>query len=218
MKLSGEFDLITSSVLHCPRNTPMRNKVGITGIAYEMAAMVLLEEWNIVVVFFQENKEPPWGTCEQTLWHAQTPERTGKPLFGNKAFSPLLCVVGVPTKVLLDYMHLILASEFLRRLLAWSSKRQWIPRRVQGWGWCGIAKCEVSTWFQPKVKTHKWTKEMERWRVAEFLSPCELAITKTFFPGDYFCNINFEHGPLILHSSIVFEDMISHLKRQFHST
>ena len=54
MKLSGDFDLITSSVLHCPRNTPMGNKVGT--IAYEMAAMVLLEEWNIVVVFFQENK------------------------------------------------------------------------------------------------------------------------------------------------------------------
>ena len=176
--------------------------------------------WSVLLwLFFPYTiQEPPWGTCQQTLWHAQTPERTGKPLFGNKAFSPLLCVVGVPTKVLLDYMHLILASEFLRRLLAWSSKRQWIPRRVQGWGWCGIAKCEVSTWFQPKVKTHKWTKEMERWRVAEFLSPCELAITKTFFPGDYFCNINFEHDPLILHSSIVFEDMISHLKRQFHST
>ena len=54
MKLSGDFDLITSSVLHCPRNIPMRNKVGITGIAYEIAAMVLLEEWNIVVVFSQE--------------------------------------------------------------------------------------------------------------------------------------------------------------------
>jgi len=37
-----------------PRNTPMRNKV--RNIADEMAAMVLLGEWNIVVVFFKENK------------------------------------------------------------------------------------------------------------------------------------------------------------------
>ena len=67
--------------------------------------------WSVLLwLFFPYTiQEPPWGTCEQTLWHAQTPERTGKPLFGNKAFSPLLCVVGVPTKVLLDYMHLILA-------------------------------------------------------------------------------------------------------------
>ena len=35
------------------------------------------------------------------------------------AFSPLLCVMGVPTKVLLDYMHRMLAGEFLRRLNIW---------------------------------------------------------------------------------------------------
>lgn len=64
------------------------------------------------------------GTTLRNIW-ANTVEctdsrkRTGKPLYGNKTFSPLLCVLGVPTKVLLDYMHIMLASEFLRRLNIW---------------------------------------------------------------------------------------------------
>ena len=79
----------------------------------------IFNEFLLWLFFPYTIQETPWGTYDQTLWHAQTAERTGKPLFGNKAFSPLLCVVGVPTKVLLDYMHLMLASEFLRRLNIW---------------------------------------------------------------------------------------------------
>lgn len=42
--------------------------------------------------------------------------RTGKPLFGVEAFSPFLHVLEVPSEVLLDYVHLALAGEFVRRL------------------------------------------------------------------------------------------------------
>lgn len=57
-------------------------------------------------------QEPPQRTHAQTLLHAQTAERTGKPVFGIKAFSPLLHVLEVPGKILLENMHLVLAREF----------------------------------------------------------------------------------------------------------
>ena len=65
------------------------------------------------------NQEAPQRTHEQTLLHAQTAERTGKAVFGVKGFSPLLRILEVPSKVLLDYMHLVLAGEFLKRLNIW---------------------------------------------------------------------------------------------------
>lgn len=41
-------------------------------------------------------------------------ERTGKPVCGVEAFSPFLHVLEVPSEVLLDYVHLALAGEFVR--------------------------------------------------------------------------------------------------------
>lgn len=65
------------------------------------------------------DQEPPLQTHAQTILYANAAERTGKPLFGVKGVSPLLHVIEVPGQVLLDYMHLVLAGEFLRRLNVW---------------------------------------------------------------------------------------------------
>ena len=62
------------------------------------------------------NQLPPQRTYAHTLIHAQVAERTGKAVFGVKGLSPLLRILDVPCKVLLHYMHLILAGEFLGRL------------------------------------------------------------------------------------------------------
>ena len=70
-------------------------------------------------IYPYSNHEPPLRTHPQTLLHARTAERTGKARFHGKGFSPLLHVLDVPSQVLLDYMHLVLAGEFLRRLNIW---------------------------------------------------------------------------------------------------
>ena len=46
-------------------------------------------------------------------------ERTGMAVFGVKGLSPLLRALDVPSKVLLDYMHPVVAGEFLGRLHIW---------------------------------------------------------------------------------------------------
>ena len=69
-----------------------------------------------ICIYPYTNKEPPGRTQNQTLLHAEMTERTRKAVFGVKGRSPLLRALHVPQQLLLDYMHLVLAGEFLRRL------------------------------------------------------------------------------------------------------
>ena len=221
-------------------------------------------------------QEPPRRRHDQTLLHAQTAERTGKPVFGVKAFSPLLRVLEVPSKVLLDHMHLVLAGEFLRRL------KIWLDHQSDN-GFLSQSKDEVDAALLSVKFPHDFNRklrpinELKRWKDRElqnFFLHASLPIMKSFFPDDCFCHFALlvtaiwlltddiitdsdieiakllirsyqrlmpslygeseqtytchalghlpdqvrDHGPLILHSSFVFEAMISHLKRQFHGT
>lgn len=215
-------------------------------------------------------------THEQTLLHATRAERTGKPVFGVKGVSPLLRVIKVPDKVLLDYMHLILAGEFLRRLNIWLNSQS--ESRF-----LSIVKEEVDSSMLEVKFPHDFNRklrplsELKRWKDRELQNlflHASLPILKPHLPPEYFYHfallvtaIHFltadvitdrdidlakllirsyqrlmsslygeseetytchalthlpdqvrKHGPLILHSSFVFEAMISHLKRQFHGT
>ena len=71
-------------------------------------------------IYPYNDEDPPLRTHEQTLLHASTAERTEKPVFGVKGVSLLLHVIEeVPEKELLNYMHLVFAGEFLRRVNTW---------------------------------------------------------------------------------------------------
>ena len=70
-------------------------------------------------IYPYKNQEPPCWTHAQTLLHARTAERTKKAVFGVKGVSSLPRVLKVPSQVLLNYMHLVLMGEFLRRLNIW---------------------------------------------------------------------------------------------------
>ena len=227
-------------------------------------------------IYPYRNQEPPQRTHAQTLVHARRAERTGKSVCGVKGLSPLLRVLNVPSQILLDYMHLVLAGEFLRRLNAWLDQQS-------GVGFLAGSKEEIDHAilnikfphdFNRKLRT---ITELKRWKDRELQNlflHASLPILKPFLPDDYFChfalfvtlirlltndsisNANVEiakllirsyqrlmpklyeekeqtytchalghlpdqvrnHGPLILHSSFVFEAMISHVKRQFHGT
>lgn len=227
-------------------------------------------------VYPYSDEDHPLRTHEQTLIHARTAERTGKPVFGIKGVSPLLRVIEVPDKVLLDYMHLVLAGEFLRSVNIWIN-----PQSDNGF--LSNAKKEVDEAMLAVKFPHDFNRklrplsELKRWKDRELqnlLLHGSLPIVKAYFPPQYFYHfalfvtairlltadlitdrdINLakllirsyqrlmsrlygeteetytchalihlpdqvsKHGPLILHSSFVFEAMISHLKRQFHGT
>lgn len=223
-----------------------------------------------------DNQDPPRRTHKQTLLHARTAERTGKSVFGIKGVSPLLRVLEVPSQVLLDYMHLVLAGEFLRRMNIWLNHQS-------DQGFLSECKDQVDEAMMNIKFPHDFNRklrplsELKRWKDRELQNlflHASLPVLKPFFPDDYFCHIALlvtairlltndvitdgdiaiakllirsyqrlmsslygeteqtytchalghlpdqvqEHGPLILHSSFVFEAMISHLKRQFHGT
>ena len=227
-------------------------------------------------VYPYKNQEPPRRTHAQTLLHARTAERTGKAVFGVKGVSPLLRVLEVPSQVLLDYMHLVLAGEVLRRLNIWIDRQS--DQRFLSESFEEIDQAVMNVKFphdfNRKVRP---IRELKRWKDRELQNlflHASLPILKPFFPDDYFCHFALlvtairqltndvitdgdieiarplirsyqrltpdlygeseqtytchalghladqvlEHGPLILHSSFVFEAMISHLKGQFHGT
>ena len=77
------------------------------------------KERGVSTFIHTKNQEPPCWTHAQTLLHARTAERTKKAVFGVKGVSSLPRVLKVPSQVLLNYMHLVLMGEFLRRLNIW---------------------------------------------------------------------------------------------------
>lgn len=83
-------------------------------------------------IYPYRNQEPPQRTYAQTLVHARRAERTGKSVCGVKGLSPLLRVLNVPSQILLDYMHLVLAGEFLRKLNAWLDHQSGVGFLVGG--------------------------------------------------------------------------------------
>lgn len=223
-------------------------------------------------IYPYSNQEPPRRTHAQTLLHARTAERTGETMFGVKGFSPFLHVLDVPSQVLLDYMHLVLAGEFLRRLNIWldhQSENGYLAQSVQEVDQA-MLNIKFPHDFNRKLRP---LSELKRWKDRELQNlflHASLPILKPYFPDDYFCHFALlvtairlltndvisdsdieiarllirtyqrlipslygeieqtytchalghladqveEHGPLILHSSFVFEAMIS----QFHGT
>ena len=227
-------------------------------------------------IYPYKNQEPPRRTHAQTLLHARTAERTRKAVFGVKGVSPLLRVLKVPCQILLDYMHLVLAGEFLRRLNIWINNQS--DQGFLSQSYEAIDQAMMSIKFPHDFNRKlKPLSELKRWKDRELQNlflHASLPILKPLFPDDYFChfallvtairlltndiitdgaieiarllirsyqrlipqlygeseqtytchalghlpNQVLERGPLILHSSFVFEAMISHFKRQFHGT
>ena len=102
--------------------------------------------------------------------------------------------MGVPTKVLLDYMHRMLASEFLRRL------NIWLYHQSDN-GFLAESKDEVDVALLNVKFPHDFNRnlrpinELKRWKDRElqnFFLHVSLPLLK-LFPGDYLCN--FEHAP-----------------------
>lgn len=139
-------------------------------------------------VYPYSDEDHPLRTREQTLIHARTAERTGKPVFGIKGVSPLLRVIEVPDNVLLDYMHLVLAGEFLRRVNIWIN-----PQSDNGF--LSNAKKEVDEAMLAVKFPHDFNRklrplsELKRWKDRELqnlLLHGSLPIVKAYFPPQYF--------------------------------
>ena len=136
------------------------------------------------------NQEPPLRTHAQTILNANVAERTGKPFFGVKGVSPLLRIIEVPGQVLLDYMHLVLAGEFLRRLNVW----------LDGQGdnaFLSNSKEEVDHAMLNVKFPHDFNRtlrpvsELKRWKDRELQNlflHVSLPILKPFLPAEYFCH------------------------------
>ena len=130
------------------------------------------------------------NTGANTLARTEGTKRTGKPVFGVKAFSPLLCILEVPSKVLLDYMHLVLAGEFLRRFNIWLDHQSDNGFQSQSKDEVDAALLNVKFPhdFHRKLRS---INELKRWKNRElqnFFLHASLPILKTFFPDDYFCH------------------------------
>ena len=139
-------------------------------------------------IYPYSDEDHPLRTREQTLIHARTAERTGKPVFGIKGVSPLLRVIEVPDNVLLDYMHLVLAGEFLRRVNIWIN-----PQSDNGF--LSNAKKEVDEAMLAVKFPHDFNRklrplsELKRWKDRELqnlLLHGSLPIVKAYFPPQYF--------------------------------
>lgn len=141
-----------------------------------------------VRVYPYTNQPPPLRTHAQTLLHAATAERTGKPFFGVKGVSPLLRVLNVPDQVLLDYMHLVLAGEFLRRLNIWLNHQH-------DNGFLSEFKEEVDQAMLVVRFPHDFNRklrpisELKRWKDRELQNlflHTSLPILKPYLPSKYF--------------------------------
>lgn len=105
-------------------------------------------------------------------------------MFGVKAFSPLLRVLEVPSKVLLDHMHLVLAGEFLRRL------KIWLDHQSDN-GFLSQSKDEVDAAMLSVKFPHDFNRklrpinELKRWKDRElqnFFLHASLTITFAILP------------------------------------
>lgn len=141
-----------------------------------------------ICVYPYNSRDHHLRTHEQTLLHATRAERTGKPVFGVKGVSPLLRVIKVPDKVLLDYMHLILAGEFLRRLNIWLNSQS--ESRF-----LSIVKEEVDSSMLEVKFPHDFNRklrplsELKRWKDRELQNlflHASLPILKPHLPPEYF--------------------------------
>ena len=68
-------------------------------------------------------------------------------------------------------MHLVLTGEFLRRLNIWLDHQSDNGFLSQSKDEVDAALLNVKfpwSWFQPQVKTHKWTKKMEKQRACQY--------------------------------------------------
>lgn len=136
------------------------------------------------------NQEPPRRTNTQTLLHATMAETTGKPVFGVNGFSPLLHVLDVPSQVVLDYMHLVLAGEFLRRL------NIWLDHQSEN-GFLAESKQEVDQAMVNIKFPHDFNRklrplsELKKWKDCELQNlflHANLPMLKPYFSDDYFCH------------------------------
>lgn len=113
-------------------------------------------------------------------------------MFGIKDVSPLLCVLEVPSKVLLDYMHLVLAGEFLRRMNIWMDHQS-------GQGFLSESKDEVDEAVTAIQFPHDFNRklrpqsELKRWKNRELQNlflHASLPILESFMPDNYFCHFS----------------------------
>ena len=138
-------------------------------------------------IYPYSNQEPPRRTHAQTLLYARTAERTGKTIFGVKGFSPMLHVLDIPSQVLLDYMHLVLAGEFPRRLNIWldnQSENGYLAQSMQE-----VDQAMVNIKFPHDFNTkQRPLSELKRWKdqgLQNLFLHASLPILKPYFPDDY---------------------------------
>ena len=111
-------------------------------------------------------------------------------MFGVKGFSSLLHVLDVPSQVLLDYMHLVLAGELLRRLNIWldhQSENGYLAQSMQEVDQAMVNK-KFSHDFNRKLRP---LSELKRWKDREIQNlflHASLPILKPYFTDDYFCH------------------------------
>lgn len=136
------------------------------------------------------NQEPPLRTHAQAILHANVAERTGKPLFGVKGVSPLLRVIEVPVQVLLDYMDLVLAGEFLRRLNVWldgQGNNDFLSNSKEE-----VDHAMLNVKFPHDFnRTLRPVRELKRWKDRELQNQFRhgsLPILKPVLPAEYFCH------------------------------
>ena len=145
-----------------------------------------------VRVYPQYVEEPARRNHRDTLLHAQLAEESGKSVFGVMGTSPLHRVLHIPDNVLLDYMHLVLEGEFMRRLTMWldgSGLHGYLHEHKEELE-AAMKEIRFPHDFNRKLRSFS---EIKRWKdreVQNFFLHVSLPLLKPFLPFEYFLHLS----------------------------
>ena len=120
-------------------------------------------------------EEPPRRNHQDTLLYAQVAEERGRSVFGVVGTSPFHRVLRIPDNILLDYMHLVLEGEFMRRLTLWvnSSGPHGHLHEHIGRLEAIMKNIKFFSWLQQEVEALQRNEEVERRRSSKLLPACQ---------------------------------------------
>ena len=144
-----------------------------------------------VRVYPQYPEEPARRNNRDTLLQAQVAEETGRSVFGIMGTSPLHRVLRVPDNLLLDYMHLVLEGEFMRRLNLWlnGSGNHGYLHEHQGTLEAIMKTIQFPHDFNRKLRPFN---EIKRWKdreVQNFFLHVSLPLLRPFLPLEFFFHL-----------------------------
>ena len=127
-----------------------------------------------------------------TMDQAQLAQATKKSLFGVLGTSPLHDVLRIPDSLILDYMHLVLEGEFVRRLSIWlngQDENGFLAKQVAPLE-DAMDKINFPHDFNRKLRPFRDFKRWKDREIQNFFLHASLPLLKTFLPPQFFYHLS----------------------------